>query len=87
MPNMVDAAATVGDLADGGGGGAAAGDVAVGGDVDVDGDVDVGDFGDSGDVGLGLLFIVVSRTLLSTSMMRPYQVLCSVIDLRVGSRG
>ena len=84
---MVDAAATVGDLADGGGVGAAAGDVAVGGDVDVDGDVDVGDFGDSGDVGLGLLFIVVSRTFLSTSMMRPYQVLCLVIDLRVGSRG
>ena len=81
---MVDAAATVGDVADGGGGGAAAGDVAVGGDVD--GDVDVGDFGDSGDVGLGLLFIIVSRTLLSISM-RPYQVLCLVIDLRVGSRG
>ena len=74
---MVDAAATVGDLADMGGGGAAAGDVAVGGDVD--GDVDVGD---SGDVGLGLLFIIVSRTLLSISM-RPYQVLCLVIDLRV----
>ena len=67
---MVDAAATVGDLADGGGGGAAAGDVAVRGDVDVDGDA--GDFGDSVDVWLGLLFIIVSRTLLSISM-RPYQ--------------
>lgn len=51
MPNMVDAAATVGDLADGGAGDV---DVAVGGDVD--GDDDVGN-DDSGDVGLGLLFI------------------------------